>query len=72
MGKSYIIAKFLRTDLVICIHSREGKTSSIPVIFPDFGGSSQFGVFFPGLTLRRRNLPTRGFSDVVFLRPYSV
>ena len=28
MGKSYIIAKFQSTDLVICIHSREGKTSS--------------------------------------------
>ena len=27
-GKTYIIAKFHRTDLVICSHSREGKTPS--------------------------------------------
>ena len=28
-GKTRIIAKFLRTDLVICSHSREGKTRLI-------------------------------------------
>ena len=27
-GKTRIIAKFLRTDLVICSHSREGETPS--------------------------------------------
>ena len=27
-GKTRIIAKFLRTDLVICSHSREGKNPS--------------------------------------------
>ena len=27
-GKTHIIAKFLRTDLVICSHSREGETLS--------------------------------------------
>ena len=27
-GKTSIIAKFHRTDLVICSHSREGKTPS--------------------------------------------
>ena len=27
-GKTHIIAKFLRTDLVICSHSREGETPS--------------------------------------------
>ena len=39
-------------------------------ISPDFGGSSRFGAFSPGLTLGRRNLPTRGFSNVIFLGPY--
>ena len=43
-----------------------GATLSIHVISPDFGGSSWFGAFSPGLTLRRRNLLTRGFSNVVF------
>ena len=28
MGKTCIIAEFLRTDLVICSHSREGETQS--------------------------------------------
>ena len=42
----------------------------IHVISPDFGRSSPFGAFPPGLTLGRRNLPTRGFSNVIFLRPY--
>ena len=27
-GKTHIIAKFLRTDLFICSHSREGETPS--------------------------------------------
>ena len=40
------------------------------VISPDFGGSSLFGAFPHGLTLGRRNLPTRGFSNVFFLGPY--
>ena len=40
------------------------------MISPDFGGSSRFGAFPHGLTLGRRNLPTRGFSNVIFLVPY--
>ena len=39
----------------------------IHVISPDFGGSSRFGAFPPGLNLGRRNLPTRAFSNVIFL-----
>ena len=39
---------------------------TIHVITPDFGGSSRFGAFSPRLTLGRRNIPTRDFSDVVF------
>ena len=31
-GKTHIIAKFLRTDLVICSHSREGETLSYSLI----------------------------------------
>ena len=42
----------------------------IHVISPDFGGSSRFGAFPHGLTLGRRNLPTRVFSNVIFLGPY--
>ena len=42
----------------------------IHVISPNFGGSSGFGGFPHGLTLGRRNLPTRGFSNVIFLGPY--
>ena len=42
----------------------------IHVISPDFGGSSRFGAFPHGLTLGRRNLPTRDFSNVIFLGPY--
>ena len=44
--------------------------SNIHVISPDFGGSSRLGAFPHGLTLGRRNLPTRGFSNVIFLGPY--
>ena len=36
------------------------------VISPDFGGSSRFGAFPPGLNLGRRNLTTRAFSNVIF------
>ena len=48
----------------------KGEESCIHVISPDFSGSSRFGAFPPGLTLGRRNLPTRGFSNVIFLGPY--
>ena len=40
------------------------------MISPDFGGSSRFGAFPHGLTFGRRNLQTRGFSNVIFLGPY--
>ena len=46
------------------------QQTSIHVISPDFGGSSRFGAFPHGLTLGRRNLPTSGFSNVIFLGPY--
>ena len=48
----------------------QNSLTSIHVISPDFGGSSRFGAFPHGLTLGRRNLPTRGFSNVIFLGPY--
>ena len=38
----------------------------IHVISPDFIGSSRFGAFSHGLTLGRRNLPTRGFPMFFF------
>ena len=49
----------------------------IHVISPDFGGSSRFGAFPPGLTLGRRNLLTRGFfqchfSRIVFLSEHFI
>ena len=43
---------------------------SIHVISPDFGGSSRFGAFPHCLTLGKQNLPTTGFSNVIFLGPY--
>ena len=50
--------------------NRNGKYECIHVISPDFGGDSRFGDFSHGLTLGRRNLPTRGFFNVIFLGPY--
>ena len=48
----------------------EALVESIHVISHDFGGSSRFGAFPHGLPLGRRNLPTRHFSNVIFLGPY--
>ena len=42
-GKTCIIAKFLRTDIVICSHSREGKTvpySRINMVCLNFKGEN--------------------------------
>ena len=50
----------------------KNTAGGIHVISPDFGGSSRFGAFPPGLTLGRRNLPTRGFSNVIFSDRISV
>ena len=60
ISKSMTVKLSLQIWTNICVH----------VISPDFGGSSRFGAFPPGLTLGRRNLPTRGFSYVIFLRLY--
>ena len=43
-GKTQFIAKFHRTDLVICSHSREGKTLSHSQINYDTGRISRFWV----------------------------
>ena len=51
-------------------HFRVYAIFSIHVISPDFSGSSRFGAFPPGLRLGRRNLPTRVFSNFIFLGPY--
>ena len=42
MMKTRIIAKFLRTDLVICSHSRKGKNPSYSQINTVYGNFSHF------------------------------
>ena len=44
-----------------CFSHKQLGDYDIHVISPDFVGSSRFGAFSHGLTLGRRNLPTRGF-----------
>ena len=59
---------FTRNYCSIIIHYHNYYPKIIHVISPDFGGSSRFGAFPPGLTLGRRNLPTRGFFQFHFSR----
>ena len=48
-GKTRIIAKFLRTDFVICGHSREWETLSYSQINTVFGEESNWKVVSSGL-----------------------
>ena len=55
-GKTCIIAKFLRTDLVICSHSREGETPSYSQINTVHVNKSNVAVIFINQGLVVQNL----------------